>query len=152
MLPRSVIQRVKAPYPSTQDTGYVVELRRQAADALRSGNGALALFDQPAMAAVATADPKAVDTFQRFGLERLLDVVTWFDACHPRIQRCPLRCRFGALFRWFRWRVIGWFIGTTAVWPEHGWHGISLCYRYTEWALALVGQRGRLPCVTEGKG
>jgi asparagine synthase (glutamine-hydrolysing) len=86
MLPQSVIQRVKSPYPSTQDRGYVVELQRQAADVLRSGNGALALFDQPGLAAVTTADPKAVTPYERFGLERLLDTAVWFDTCRPKIH------------------------------------------------------------------
>jgi hypothetical protein len=53
---------------------------------LRSGNGALALFDQPGLAAVTTADPKAVTPYERFGLERLLDTAVWFDTCRPKIH------------------------------------------------------------------
>jgi asparagine synthase (glutamine-hydrolysing) len=86
LLPESVLRRVKSPYPSTQDLGYVAELQRQAVDVLRAGSDALALFDGTALGAVAAADPKAVTPKQRFGLEKLLDTAIWFDVCKPQLR------------------------------------------------------------------
>jgi asparagine synthase (glutamine-hydrolysing) len=86
LLPESVVHRVKSPYPSTQDLGYVAELQRQATDVLRTGNEALALFDMTALSAVTAADRKAVTPKQRFGLEKLLDTAVWFDVCRPELR------------------------------------------------------------------
>jgi asparagine synthase (glutamine-hydrolysing) len=85
-LPQSVLQRAKAPYPTTQDPRYLVELQRQAADVLHSDNGALALFDRSGLAKVTAADPNAVGTQERFALERLLDTAIWYDTFRPTLQ------------------------------------------------------------------
>jgi asparagine synthase (glutamine-hydrolysing) len=85
-LPQSVVQRVKAPFPSIQDLGYVAELQRQAVGVLRSDNGALALFDRTGLADVTAADPKAVGTQERFALERLLDTAVWYNTCRPTLR------------------------------------------------------------------
>jgi asparagine synthase (glutamine-hydrolysing) len=42
LLPESVVQRVKSPYPSTQDAGYEQALRRQAASALENPDSKVA--------------------------------------------------------------------------------------------------------------
>jgi len=85
-LPQSVVQRVKAPFPSIQDLGYVAELQRQAADVLHSDNGALALFDRTGLAGVTAADSMAVSTQERFALERLLDTAAWYNTCRPTLR------------------------------------------------------------------
>jgi asparagine synthase (glutamine-hydrolysing) len=86
ILPASVLRRVKSPYPSTQDVGYVIELQRQAADVLRAGSEALALFSLPVLNDTVAADPKAVTMMGRGALERVLDAAVWMDRWHPELR------------------------------------------------------------------
>jgi asparagine synthase (glutamine-hydrolysing) len=86
VLPGSVLRRVKSPYPSTQDVGYVIELQRQAADVLKAGSEALALFSRPVLAEIAAPDPKAVTLTDRGALERVLDAAVWMDRCRPELR------------------------------------------------------------------
>jgi asparagine synthase (glutamine-hydrolysing) len=81
-----VLRRVKGPYPSTQDVGYVVELQRQAAEVLRAGSAALALFSAPALTELMAADPKAVTLIGRGTLERVLDAAVWMERCRPELR------------------------------------------------------------------
>lgn len=85
-LPQSVVERVKSPYPSTQDLRYVAELQRQTSQALRDGNGDLALFDVGRLAEVVALDPKAVAAHERFAMERVLDFATWLQISRPQIR------------------------------------------------------------------
>jgi asparagine synthase (glutamine-hydrolysing) len=81
-----VLRRVKSPYPSTQDVGYVIELQRQAADVLRAGSEALALFSLPVLNETVAADPKSVTMMGRGALERVLDAAVWMDRWHPELR------------------------------------------------------------------
>jgi asparagine synthase (glutamine-hydrolysing) len=79
LLPESVVQRVKSPYPSTQDDTYEKELRERAADLLRRDDSPAApLIDRKAVAARIDAPldgHTAMGT--RTQLERVLDVDVW---------------------------------------------------------------------------
>lgn len=86
VLPRSVLERPKSIYPVTQDLGYVAELQRQAAAALRSGNGDLELFDVPRLTKITAMDPKAVAPHERLGMEKVLDFSVWLNACRVRLR------------------------------------------------------------------
>lgn len=85
-LPDSVVQRVKSPYPSTQDLGYVAELQHQAAAMLRTGSEAFTVFSQPRLEEIAATEPKAVTPMERGALERLLDVATWLEIYRPELR------------------------------------------------------------------
>ena len=85
LLPQSVVQRVKSPYPSTQDPNYAPTLQRQAADLLsRSDNGLFTLVDRDWLAG-AVRPVKAVDPKIRHGLEWTLNLAAWLDLYHPRL-------------------------------------------------------------------
>jgi asparagine synthase (glutamine-hydrolysing) len=73
VLPESVVQRVKSPYPSTQDPQYVTDLARQAQQVPA---------DSPVFALV---DRSVLDSGERRGLERLLTMATWLDIYQPEM-------------------------------------------------------------------
>jgi asparagine synthase (glutamine-hydrolysing) len=87
LLPRSVIQRTKAPYPSTRDPAYVAELQRQAHDLLGDrGHPAGDLADRRWLGQTVRLPPEAVTAAARTGLERWLDLAAWLDVCKPRLM------------------------------------------------------------------
>jgi asparagine synthase (glutamine-hydrolysing) len=87
LLPSSVTERVKSPYPSTQDLGYAAELQRQAADVLTEvGNPTFDIFDPSWVRAAVTQDPAAVTGRVRNGLERVLDMHHWLDLYRPELR------------------------------------------------------------------
>lgn len=79
LLPESVVQRVKSPYPSTQDDTYEKELRQRAADLLRRDDSPAApLIDRAAVAARIDAPLDGTGGMNaRTQLERVLDVDAW---------------------------------------------------------------------------
>lgn len=85
-LPRSVVERVKSPYPSTQDPDYAAELQSQAREVLATGNPALALLDEREVRRTVDLDPARVDAQHRNLLERALNMSTWFDLYKPAIR------------------------------------------------------------------
>ncbi|GAA2068977.1 asparagine synthase (glutamine-hydrolyzing) [Streptomyces albiaxialis] len=87
LLPRSVAERVKSPYPSTQDTGYAVALQEQTREVLAEpGHQVFDVFDRGWARATADADPAAVTGGVRTGLERLLDFRHWADMYRPDLS------------------------------------------------------------------
>lgn len=86
VLPASVVERVKSPYPITQDVGYVAEILNQAKDVRASASDALALFDPAWLDSLSAMDPADADQGARFGIERLLDLATWYDLYHPTLR------------------------------------------------------------------
>ncbi len=61
MLPESVVQRVKSPYPSTSDPQYGAAIQAQAKDLLGSGQDALFnLVDRTALEQLTRQDPAGV--------------------------------------------------------------------------------------------
>lgn len=84
LLPQSVLERVKSPYPSTQDPAYVLELQNQVRDLLSEGNNsALDLVDRSRLQQITRTEPGQVTTPDRNGLERTLDLAVWFDLERP---------------------------------------------------------------------
>jgi asparagine synthase (glutamine-hydrolysing) len=85
LLPRSVIERVKSPYPSTQDPHYVATLQRQAREVLEfSEDGVLDLVDR-AWLERATSPSAEISAADRQGLEWTLNLEAWLDLYRPRL-------------------------------------------------------------------
>jgi asparagine synthase (glutamine-hydrolysing) len=78
LLPASVVQRIKSPYPSTQDPGYHEMLRRQVAALLDSDSPALPLLDAEALRE-RIATPAGADggMMGRMRLEQVLGFDAW---------------------------------------------------------------------------
>ena len=86
VLPKSVVDRVKSPYPSTQDPKYAGELQKQVSDLLSAGDRSLELMNEQWARAAVKLDPSEVDTNTRNMFERILDVSQWFDLHNPTIK------------------------------------------------------------------
>ncbi|GAB2989559.1 asparagine synthase (glutamine-hydrolyzing) [Amycolatopsis acidiphila] len=87
VLPPSVADRVKSPYPSTQDPGYVVALQQQAKEVLAAkDNPVFALVDRQWLSDAVAAVPDSITTVTRHGLDRVLDLHHWFDIYQPELQ------------------------------------------------------------------
>jgi asparagine synthase (glutamine-hydrolysing) len=86
VLPRSVVERVKSPYPSTQDPAYAVELQRQVRQRIADDDPALALFDGPFVRKLAAQEPGQLDIVARYVFEHLLNTSVWFDEYRPTIM------------------------------------------------------------------
>jgi asparagine synthase (glutamine-hydrolysing)/amidotransferase len=82
LLPRSVLERVKTPYPATQDPGYGQRLRAELADVLSDvGAPVRPLLDlDKARAAAARADDTVSQPYDRGGLEMALWLNRWLAA------------------------------------------------------------------------
>ncbi|MGW3473242.1 asparagine synthase (glutamine-hydrolyzing) [Saccharopolyspora sp. NPDC000995] len=85
-LPKTVVERVKSPYPSTQDPKYAAVLQRQVADLVATGDPALSLLDEKWLREALAQDPTGIDQAARFTFERALDLSTWFDIHHPTVK------------------------------------------------------------------
>jgi asparagine synthase (glutamine-hydrolysing) len=87
LLPRSVYDRVKSPYPSTQDPRYAVALQDQARELLsRSGHPVFDLVDPERLRQAADRDTPLTTQAARRGLERALDLAQWIDLYTPEIS------------------------------------------------------------------
>jgi asparagine synthase (glutamine-hydrolysing) len=86
VLPDSVVQRVKSPYPSTQEPGYARAIQEQAAELLgRRDHEVFSLVDPGWVARAVREDPAAISAGARHGLEHTLDVALWLDVYRPHI-------------------------------------------------------------------
>jgi asparagine synthase (glutamine-hydrolysing) len=86
VLPESVVQRVKSPYPSTQDVLYIGDIQRQALELLaQPGHEVWSLVDGSWLARAALDEPAGLDSAHRHGIERTLDLATWLDMYRPRL-------------------------------------------------------------------
>jgi asparagine synthase (glutamine-hydrolysing) len=86
VLPESVVQRVKSPYPSTSDPQYGAEIQRQAKDLLSSDNDALfGLIDRAALEQLTGLDSLTLPPGARNKMEQALDLAMWFDIYQPEI-------------------------------------------------------------------
>ena len=86
LLPRSVVERRKSPYPSTQDPKYAHELQRQVAGVLANDNAPVnALIDvDKARAATRTPD-STTDMIARMGYEQVLLLNGWLERYDVRL-------------------------------------------------------------------
>jgi asparagine synthase (glutamine-hydrolysing) len=87
VLPKSVYDRVKSPYPSTQDPKYAVALQDHAKDLLaRPSHPVFDLVDRDRLRRVAHSDAPISTQAGRRGLERALDLALWLDLYRPEIS------------------------------------------------------------------
>ncbi|TQJ19465.1 asparagine synthase (glutamine-hydrolyzing) [Kribbella jejuensis] len=82
VLPQSVVDRRKSPYPQTQDPAYVVTLADQVRDLLSSQHPVFDLVDRKTVRKLADA----ADATARRQLEQTLSLATWIDLYHPEIK------------------------------------------------------------------
>ncbi|MEU3842577.1 asparagine synthase (glutamine-hydrolyzing) [Streptomyces sp. NPDC028635] len=86
LLPKSVYDRVKSPYPSTQDPKYAAALQEQARDLLsRPSHRVFDLVDRDRVRRMAERAEPVSTQAERRGLERTLDLAMWLDMYNPEI-------------------------------------------------------------------
>ncbi|HEV2636411.1 MAG TPA: asparagine synthase (glutamine-hydrolyzing) [Actinocrinis sp.] len=87
VLPQSVVERVKSPYPSTQDPKYPSMLQLQAQELLTAADSPIFdVVNREWLRALVQADPSAIDTMSRHSLERCLDLAAWLDIYRPEVR------------------------------------------------------------------
>ncbi|MFK0295042.1 asparagine synthase (glutamine-hydrolyzing) [Streptomyces sp. NPDC090442] len=86
VLPRSVYDRVKSPYPSTQDPQYAVALQQHAKDLLaRPSHQIFDIVDRGWLQRAADHEAPQITQASRRGLERTLDLALWLEMYSPTI-------------------------------------------------------------------
>ncbi|WP_405623007.1 asparagine synthase (glutamine-hydrolyzing) [Streptomyces sp. NBC_00076] len=86
VIPKSVYDRVKSPYPSTQDPAYAAALQDQAKDLLaRPDHPVFDLVDRERLSSSAHHDAPVSTQAARRGLERTLDLALWLDLYEPEV-------------------------------------------------------------------
>ncbi|MFF0793371.1 asparagine synthase (glutamine-hydrolyzing) [Streptomyces spiralis] len=86
LLPRSVYDRVKSPYPSTQDPKYALALQDHTKDLLaRPDHPVFDLVDRERVREAAHRDTPLITQAARRGLEKTLDLALWLDLYQPEI-------------------------------------------------------------------
>ncbi|KAA2253599.1 asparagine synthase (glutamine-hydrolyzing) [Solihabitans fulvus] len=87
VLPQSVAERVKSPYPSTQEPQYAADLQLQAKELLTDRDHAVfGLVDRTWLTEMVQRDPGTLDVGIRNGLERTLDLGVWLDMYRPEVR------------------------------------------------------------------
>ncbi|HEX3784434.1 MAG TPA: asparagine synthase (glutamine-hydrolyzing), partial [Pseudonocardiaceae bacterium] len=87
VLPKSVAERVKSPYPSPQSSQYVTTLQEQARELVADRDHPLfTLTNWDTLAKVVKRDPADIDGGGQFILERNLDLAAWLDICRPELR------------------------------------------------------------------
>ncbi|MEW2515902.1 asparagine synthase (glutamine-hydrolyzing) [Streptomyces sp. NPDC046870] len=86
VLPRSVYERVKSPYPSTQDPRYARALQEQTKELLaRPSHRVFDLVDRERVRQAAEREAPVSTQAARRGLERTLDLAAWLDLYSPEL-------------------------------------------------------------------
>ncbi|GGS60734.1 asparagine synthase (glutamine-hydrolyzing) [Streptomyces cinerochromogenes] len=86
VLPRSVYDRVKSPYPSTQDPRYARALQEQTRELLaRPAHPVFDLVDRDRVRAAAERETPVSTQAARRDLERTLDLAGWLDLYSPEL-------------------------------------------------------------------
>ncbi|MGW4350093.1 asparagine synthase (glutamine-hydrolyzing) [Streptomyces sp. NPDC004690] len=86
VLPKSVYDRVKSPYPSTQDPAYALALQGHVKDLLsRPDHPVFELVDRERVREAAHRDTPVSTQAARRGLEKTLDLALWLDLYRPEI-------------------------------------------------------------------
>ncbi|WP_158888908.1 asparagine synthase (glutamine-hydrolyzing) [Amycolatopsis anabasis] len=87
VLPQTVVDRVKSPYPSTQDPGYAAALQQQAKEVLaEKDNPVFDIVDRAWTQAAVELDPATMPGSTRNGIDRVLDLYHWFDLYRPELR------------------------------------------------------------------
>jgi asparagine synthase (glutamine-hydrolysing) len=84
VLPESVAERKKSPYPQTQDPAYLTALAEQARDLVADRHPVFDLVDKAKVEAAIT--PLRTDGATRQGLEQVLSMAAWLDIYQPEIR------------------------------------------------------------------
>ena len=85
VVPPSVQQRVKSPYPSTQDPGYAAALKEQAREVLSDrDHPVFTVVDRPWFADLVERDISRPSSARR-GVDRVLDLYHWLDLYRPTL-------------------------------------------------------------------
>jgi asparagine synthase (glutamine-hydrolysing) len=86
VLPESVVERVKSPYPSTQDPHYAGAIQEQAKELLSDpGHAVFSLVNPNRVRAAVAQDPAAISPETRHELDRIVDLATWLEIYRPEI-------------------------------------------------------------------
>ncbi|MGW3974364.1 asparagine synthase (glutamine-hydrolyzing) [Streptomyces ardesiacus] len=86
-LPASVVDRVKSPYPSTQDPSYAKALQEQAREVLAERESPVfELVDRAWLRSTVALGPEHLPNDGRLGIERILDLHHWFDMYNPELR------------------------------------------------------------------
>ncbi|MFC5286705.1 asparagine synthase (glutamine-hydrolyzing) [Actinokineospora guangxiensis] len=86
VLPRSVLERTKSPYPSTQDVRYAATLQQQAKELLIAPDRPVfALVERSWLEETVQLDPRAMAPTRRTNLDRVLDFDAWFELYRPEL-------------------------------------------------------------------
>jgi asparagine synthase (glutamine-hydrolysing) len=86
VLPQSVAERVKSPYPSTQDPAYTVRLQENARPYLSNpAHPVFEIVNRDWLAKAVTAEAQITQASRR-GLERALDLALWLDMYKPVLK------------------------------------------------------------------
>ncbi|CAM3058990.1 asparagine synthase (glutamine-hydrolyzing) [Streptomyces albus] len=86
VLPRSVYERVKSPYPSTQDPKYHTKLQENVRDLLaKPSHQVFDLVNRDWLERAVKVDTPQIAQAGRRGLERALDLALWMDMYSPSI-------------------------------------------------------------------
>ncbi|WP_329235933.1 asparagine synthase (glutamine-hydrolyzing) [Actinoallomurus sp. NBC_01490] len=87
VLPQSVAERVKSPYPSTQDPKYAVKLQDNAREYLSApGHPVFDIVSRDWLARAVEVDTPQITQESRHGLERALDLALWLDMYKPTLK------------------------------------------------------------------
>jgi asparagine synthase (glutamine-hydrolysing) len=87
VLPRSVYDRVKSPYPSTQDPAYGVALQNNVKDILsRPSHPVFDLVSRDRLEQAVRVGTPQITQASRRGLERTLDLALWIDMYRPTLK------------------------------------------------------------------
>ncbi|MFD5074770.1 asparagine synthase (glutamine-hydrolyzing) [Streptomyces sp. NPDC058371] len=86
LIPQSVYDRVKSPYPSTQDPKYAIALQEHVKDLLaKPSHAVFDLVDRERVTRAAHDDTPQIMQASRRGLERTLDLALWLDMYAPEV-------------------------------------------------------------------
>ncbi|MFI9599645.1 asparagine synthase (glutamine-hydrolyzing) [Streptomyces sp. NPDC052043] len=86
LIPQSVYDRTKSPYPSTQDPQYAVAIQEHVRDILaRSSHPVFELLDRDRVQEAAHRDAPQVTLAARRGLERTVNLALWLDLYKPEL-------------------------------------------------------------------
>ncbi|GAA2263019.1 asparagine synthase (glutamine-hydrolyzing) [Streptomyces amakusaensis] len=85
LLPRSIVERRKSPYPVTQDRAYGEALQQQAKQLLGEDGPVFQIVSRDWLAESVATAPGELALATRNGLERALDTAIWLDAYRPEV-------------------------------------------------------------------
>jgi asparagine synthase (glutamine-hydrolysing) len=87
VLPQSVADRVKSPYPSTQDPKYAVKLQDNAREYLATpAHPVFDIVSRDWLAKAVEIETPQITQASRHGLERTLDLALWLDMYKPALK------------------------------------------------------------------